>query len=267
MASTDDYERARKLAGGIMSASAVEQRETALKTAQAQLAAARNALSVAEADRKSRDAERRELLVRIDRTEVKAPVAGIVSRRSAKVGATASSVGEPLFRIIEDGAIDLEADVPEQYLQRLALGMPARLALPGVETPVVGAIRLVNNEVDRSSRTGKVRIALTDPSRARLGAFASGEVSIAESGDGVGVPATAVQRDGVGAHLLVVKNGVVEDRKVKLGIAEGEWVQVREGLADGESVVARAAAFLRPGDRVRPLEAVTSAMNDAGAVK
>ena len=103
-----------------MAVSTIEQRETAMKTAQAQLAAANHALSVAEADRKSRDAERQELLVRIDRTDVKATVSGIVSRRSAKVGADASITGEPLFRIIEDGAIDLEADVPEQSLAGLA---------------------------------------------------------------------------------------------------------------------------------------------------
>ena len=85
----DDFERARKLGGGVMSVSTIEQRETAMKTAQAQLAAARNALTVAEADRKSRDAERQELMVRIDRTEVKAPVSGVVSRRSARLGADA----------------------------------------------------------------------------------------------------------------------------------------------------------------------------------
>src|SRR5271155_2509457 len=106
---SDDFDRARKLAGGVMAVSTIEQRETAMKTAQAQLAAARNALSVAEADRKSRDAERQELLVRIARTGVKAPVAGGVSRRSAKLGTDARSTGEPLFRIIEDGAIDLAA--------------------------------------------------------------------------------------------------------------------------------------------------------------
>ena len=59
-----DYDRAQKLAAGVMSASTIEQRQTALKTAQAQFAAANNALGVAEADRKSRDAERQELLVR-----------------------------------------------------------------------------------------------------------------------------------------------------------------------------------------------------------
>ena len=175
--SNADFERARKLDAGVMAASTVEQREMAMKTAQAQLAAAQNALGVAEADRKSRDAERQELEVRIDRTEVKAPVAGIVSRRSARLGASASTSGEPLFRIIEDGAIDLEADVPEQTLGRLAVGMPAELKLPGVEGAVLGHVRLVNQEVDKASRTGKVRIALDDVSHAHIGAFASGSRS------------------------------------------------------------------------------------------
>ena len=69
-----DFDRARKLGQGVMAASTIEQREMAMKTAQAQLAASQNALGVAQADRKSRDAERQELLVRIDRTEVKAPL-------------------------------------------------------------------------------------------------------------------------------------------------------------------------------------------------
>jgi HlyD family secretion protein len=248
----DDFERARKLAGGAMSASTVEQRETALKTAEAQLAAAMNALTVAEADRKSRDAERRELLVRVGRTEVTAPVPGVVSRRSAKLGATASSAGEPLFRIIADGAIDLEAEVPQQSLARLAVGMPAKLRLPGAASDVDGVIRLVNQEVDKASRTGKVRIALSDVSHARIGAFASGEVDLARR-EGVGAPAAALSRDREGARILVVRDGRVEERRVAPGIVEGDAVEIRDGMADGEIIVARAAAFLRPGDRVRAI--------------
>jgi HlyD family secretion protein len=256
--SNADFERAHKLEAGIMSASTVEQREMAMKTAQAQLAAAQNALGVAEADRKSRDAERQELEVRIDRTEVKAPVSGIVSRRSAKLGAAASTSGEPLFRIIEDGAVDLEADVPQQTLAKLAFGMPAQLKLPGVDGPVSGRVRLVNQEVDKGSRTGKVRIALDDPSRAHIGAFASGQVELARR-EGVGVPATALEQDGDEARLDVVHDGKVEVRQVKAGIADGGWVEIRFGVDSGESVVARAAAFLRPGDRVRPTPETTAA--------
>ena len=254
----DDFDRARKLGGGIMSVSTVEQRETALKTAQAQLAAAKNAFAVAEADRHSRDAERQELLVRIARTEVTAPVAGIVSRRSAKLGATATLSGEPLFRIIADGAIDLEADVPEQSLARLTVGMPAKLRLPGALGAVAGAVRLVNQEVDKASRTGKVRIALADVSRAHLGAFASGEIDLARR-DGVGAPATALRRDGERARVLVVRDGRVEERSVTPGIVEGDAVEIRDGVAEGESLVARAAAFLRPGDIVRPMPAPSTA--------
>jgi HlyD family secretion protein len=255
---TNDFDRAHKLEQGIMAASTIEQRETAMKTAQAQLAAARFALGLAEADRKSRDAERQELLVRIDRTEVKAPVAGIVSRRSAKLGADASTSGEPLFRIIEDGAIDLEADVPEQQLARLAIGMPAELKLPGVEVAVLGRVRLVNQEVDKASRTGKVRIALKDVSRAHVGAFASGLVELARR-DGVSAPASALTREGDSARLDVVRDGRVEERQVAPGIVNGEAVEIKQGLAEGESIVARAAAFLRPGDRVRPTPEASAA--------
>jgi RND family efflux transporter MFP subunit len=255
---SSDFDRARKLAEGVMSVSTIEQRETAMKTAQAQLAAARNALAVAEADRKSRDAERQELLVRIDRTEVKAPVSGIVSRRSAKVGASASISGEPLFRIIEDGAVDLEADVPEQSLARLVAGMPAELKLPGLDRPVAGRVRLVNQEVDKASRTGKVRIAVGDVSHAHVGAFASGEVEL-DRRQGVSAPAAAFEREGDSGRLYVVRDGRVEERRVTPGIVEGDAVEIKAGVAEGESVVARAAAFLRPGDRVRAMPEVTAA--------
>jgi HlyD family secretion protein len=255
---SDDFDRARKLGEGVMSVSTIQQRETALKTAQAQLASANNALSVAEADRKSRDAERQELEVRISRTDVKAPVSGLISRRSAKLGASASSAGEPLFRIIEDGAIDLEADAPEQSLARFAVGMPATIRLPGVAAPVKGRVRLISQEVDKASRTGKVRIALDDVSHARIGAFASGEVELARR-DGVGAPAASLLRDGDTARLLVVRDGRVEERRVTPGIVEGDAVEIKDGAAEGESVVARAGAFLRPGDRVRAIPAPAAA--------
>jgi RND family efflux transporter MFP subunit len=249
---SDDFERARKLGSSVMSSSQIEQRETAMKTSQAQLDAAQHALTVAQADRRARDAERQELQVRISRTDVVAPFAGVVSRRSAKLGATVSLSGEPLFRIIEDGAIDLEAEVAEQSLPRLAVGMPAKIKLPGVSGEVDGRVRLVNQEVDKGSRTGKVRIAINDVSHARIGAFASGELDLA-SRDGVAAPTSALKIDGEDATLMVVRDGVVEERKVAAGIVEGDSVEIRNGLAAGESVVARAASFLRPGDKVRPM--------------
>jgi HlyD family secretion protein len=56
-----------------------------------------------------------------------------------------------------------------------------------------------------------------------------------------------------------VRDGKVEVRQVKAGVADGGWVEIQTGLAEGESVVQRAAAFLRAGDRVRPTPETTAA--------
>ena len=220
------------------------------------MASAQNALLVAEADRKSRDGERRELSVKLAQTEVKAPVGGVVSRRTARLGAAAGGASEPLFRIIRDGAIDLEAEAPEQALPRLAVGMSAELALPGVADKVAGTVRLIGAEVDKASRTGKVRVALAAGARAHIGGFASAEITLARS-QGVGVPASAVERDAAGARALVVRDGLVEQRRVSVGVADGDALEIAGGVAAGEMVVARAAAFLRPGDRVRAVPVET----------
>jgi HlyD family secretion protein len=253
-----DYERAKKLAVGVMAVSTIEQRQTNMKSTQAALAAAKNALAVAQADRKAQDANREELMVRIGRTQVRAPVDGVISLRSARLGAAASFAGDPLFRIIANDAIDLVADVPEQWLPRLRAGMTATLKLPGVEAAVPGTIRLVDQQVDKASRTGKVRIALSDVAHARIGAFASGEVDLA-SRDGVGAPTTAIKRDGEDGVALVVKDGRVEARQVKLGIVEGDEVEIVSGVKPGEKLVARAGSFLRPGDRVRAMPVIVGA--------
>lgn len=252
-----DLARARKLDLSIVTQATLDQRVAAARAAQAQVEAARSALAVAQADKTSRQAERRELLVRIGRTEVKAPVAGIVSRRTARLGALAMGSSEPLFRIIEDGAVDLEAEVPEDSLTRLALGMTAKITIPGLATPLAGRIRLISSEVDKTSRLGKVRIALPKETAARIGAFASGTIEVARR-TSVGVPSTAVTRaDGVDS-VQVVENRRVGLRAVTAGTTNGDFTEVRSGLKAGELVVVRAAPFLREGDEVRPVTAASA---------
>jgi HlyD family secretion protein len=247
-----DLDRAKKLDVQIVTQAVLDQRVAAFRNADSALGAGKSALGVAQADKASREAERRELMVRIDRTEVRAPVAGIVSRRTARLGAMAMAAGDPLFRIITDGAIELEADVPEQSLARLATGMQAKIKLPGRDDEVVGSVRLISEEVDKATRLGKVRIALPADAPAHIGSFASGVVNIARR-TGIGVPTTAVTRGEDGDFVEVVKNDRVELRKIRVGITNLRVTEAREGLAEGETIIARAAAFLRTGDLVRPI--------------
>jgi len=247
-----DLTRAKGLAIGVITQATLDQRVAAARSADAQVAGARSALAVAQAERHSREAERRELMVRVGRTEVKAPVAGIVSRRTARLGALAMGSSDPLFRIISEGAIDLEAEVPQDSLAKLALGMPASIDLPG-DDHTRGKVRLISSEVDKTTRLGKVRIALASDANARIGAFASGSVEIGRR-VAIGVPAAAVIQSAGGSSIAVVTGGKVEISKVEVGITNGDTIELRDGLASGQRVVARAAAFLRSGDEVRPVE-------------
>jgi RND family efflux transporter MFP subunit len=203
-------------------------------------------------------------MVRIGRTDVVTPVAGLVSRRTARLGAVAMWAGEALFRVIADGAIDLDAEVPEDQIARLTLGMRARLRLPGGEPAVEGHVRLIANEVDRTTRLGKVRIALPAASAARIGSFASGSIEIARR-TAIGVPASALQRSETGASVMLVRDGRVALRTVETGVTNRDVTEVRSGLAAGDTVVARAAAFLRDGDEVRSIDLAKSALSQAAS--
>ena len=238
------------LANGNASREVYEQRQAAAQMAGARLELGQNMLRAAEADRALADAQRRELLVKLGRTEVRAPVAGVISRRTARQGAVVMGAGDPLFRIIEGGAIELEADVPEVLLARLRPGQAARIETAG--GPRTGSVRLVSPEVSRSSRLGRVRVAIEGGEPLVIGSFARAQVEIARR-EGVLAPLSSVLFQAGGAVVQVVRDGVVDTRKVQVGLRSGGQAEITEGLREGEEVVSISGTFIRGGDRVTPV--------------
>lgn len=245
------FERAKPLQkSGAVSEAVYDQREAAARTAAAQLTAARDGLTLAEADRTQIEAQGRELTWRRSRIEVKAPADGLVTRRSARIGGMATAAGEPMFRIAASGEIELEAEVPEADLARIAEGQTARIVVAGAGE-VQGHVRLVSPEVDKTTRLGKVRIFLGQGKSLRIGAFGRGVVEVART-KGLAVPSAAVTFTPNAAYVLLVAGDTVHQRRVKLGLQAGDQVEITHGLADGDLVIAKSATFLRDGDRVRP---------------
>jgi len=250
--SRNAFERAKPLrAAGHMAESAYDSREQGARTAAAQLAAAADGLKVAEAERAQTEAQRRELNWRRGRTEVVAPADGIVSRRIARVGGFAAGAAEPMFRIVAAGEVELDAEVIETRLSVVRIGQPARVDVAGLGR-IAGTVRLVSPEIDKATRLGRVRIFLGDNPDLRVGAFARGAIETA-SGRGLALPSSAVLYGPEGASVLVVRNNHVETRIIKIGLAAGALVEVRQGLDEGDLVVARSGTFLRDGDAVRPI--------------
>jgi HlyD family secretion protein len=258
------WDRAKPLKqNGYVSEAVYEQRESAYKTAVANLAVSRDQLKAAEAEKVQLEAQRREISWRRGKTEIVAPVDGIVSRKTARIGSFAAGAGDALFRIVARGELELEADITEQRMPRMKEGLKALIDVPGLDD-VPGTVRLVSAEIDRASRLGKIRVFIGNDPRLRIGTFARATIDTANS-NGLGIPTSAVQNTETGAFVQVVENGKVKTQRVKLGLVANGFVEITDGLKDGDLVVAKAGTFLREGDSVTPMETKAQASATTGS--
>jgi HlyD family secretion protein len=246
------YDRSKPLKqSGYISDAVQDQRESAAKVADATLVASRDALKVAEADRKQVEAQRKELDWKRGRTEVPAPEAGVISRRVARVGGFVAGVGDPMFRIVARNEIELEAEVLDSNLARIKEGQVVTLSLPG-GGEATGKVRIISPEIDKTTRLGRIRVFMGENPALRIGGFARGTVTTAKS-RGLSVPASAVLYVDGGTSVQLVRDNKVVTKPVKLGLSNAGDVEVRDGLVEGDMVVARSGTFLRDGDAVRPM--------------
>lgn len=181
---------------------------------------------------------------------VTAPVAGVVSSSTATVGALASARGEALFNIIAHTEYDLVGQVPTEDIGKLAPNQPASISITGVGD-VQGAVRRVAPTVEPNSQLGQVFIGITTNRRLLVNSSGRAQIRIGES-CGLSVPLTAVLYTSAGTVVQVVRRERVETRRVEIGLMSGGNVEIRDGLNEGDDVVARAGALLREGDPVRP---------------
>jgi HlyD family secretion protein len=237
-------------------------RETAMRVADARLRAQNENLKVAQAERTLAEAQKREIELRLARAEVRAPAAGIVASRTARVGQIVGMTGEPLFRLVRGGEVELEAQATEGRLHSVAPGQSVRVEVAGVEQPVEGRVRLVSPVIDPQNRLGIVKVSLPADRGLRPGLFARGAIETARR-EGVTAPHSAVLYGAAGARVQVVENDVVVERPVTTGLQDERGVEIVNGLKPGDKVVARAGGFLREGDRITPVTAPAMTADDS----
>ncbi|MBB3945943.1 HlyD family secretion protein [Rhizobium skierniewicense] len=245
---------------GSGSVSQVEQTAAAAEVALARLQASRQAVTVGEADIKVVDAQIGDIDLKLSRTSVKTPVAGIISAKNARVGAIASGSGDPLFTVIKDNAIELVADLSETDIQKVEPGQRAVITVAGGRNKIEGKVRLVSPTVDATTRLGSVHILLPADSPARAGMYGSAEVVIA-SANALALPLSAVTSGRDGSTTRRVEDGVVKQVAVEIGIQDGGFVEIKNGISVGDVVVEKAGAFVRDGDKINPVPADAAASN------
>ena len=246
-------DRSKKLAeAGSMSTAQRDQEKAAAAAALARVNSAEQLVSVAQADIKVVDAQISDVDLRLARTDVRTPVSGVVSARTAKVGAIANGSGDPLFTIIRDGAVEMKADVTEVDLVKLEIGQRAKVILADGRTEIEGKIRLISPVVDAQTRLGNVYVSLLETGKARVGMYASAQI-IVEEKQALVLPLSAVTKDRDGMVARKVQDDVAHVARIETGIQDNGFIEVRSGLSQGDTVITKAGAFVRDGDHIKPV--------------
>lgn len=236
-------ERARGLqATGALSAQQIQQYQTAERTAQARVEAQRAASQVQR--------------LRLKHTQVLAPDDGVISARSATVGAV-TPPGQELFRMIRQGRLEWRAEVQAADLGRLKPGMTARITLAG-EAPggaggnaITGRLRMMAPTVNAQTRDGLAYVDLSAGSAARAGMFARGEFVLGEQRSQTLPQSAVLLRDGLSYVMRLDADNKVHEVKVSVGRRLGDRIEITGGLDASARVAATGVAFLGDGDTVR----------------
>lgn len=245
--------RARSLQdSGAWSTQQIAQYLTLEQTALARVEAARAALDIQQ--------------LRLQHTQVLAPDRGVISARSATVGAVVGA-GTELFRMVRQGRLEWRAEVTASELGRLKPGTSALVTLPG-GVQIRGKVRVLAPTVDSQTRIALVYVDLPATGLAappRAGMFARGEFELGVT-SALLVPQSAlVLRDGFSYLFLVGADDRVARIKVQTGRSSGNQIEITSALDAGARVVSSGAGFLNDGDRVRVVAGAATTTQPAPA--
>ena len=245
--------RARTLQNsGALSTQQINQFTTAEQTAQARVVAAQAVLNAQQ--------------LRGNNTRVVAPDSGVISARSATVGAVVGS-GAELFRLIRGGRLEWRAEVTSSEVARIKPGAAA-LVTAASGAKVQGTVRMVAPTVDPLTRNALVYVDLPRNASVKAGMYAQGEFALG-SINALTLPQQAlVLRDGFSYAMRIEPGNKVVQVKLQTGRRLGDAVEIIQGAQPGERFVAVGAAFLADGDTVQlaPAAAANTGSNTAPAL-
>jgi HlyD family secretion protein len=234
-----NYDRAVALQGrGFVSKAEIDAKKAARDAAFAEVRVAQAQLGATRAQ--------------IGQLNVVAPAAGLILARNVEVGQIVSAGSGALFRLAEGGEMEMRAQLAQQDLAQVHVGMPAQVTPVGSDRSFAGTIWQVAPVIDPQSRLGEVRIAVPYDPAMRPGGFAQARITAGTTTAPM-LPQSAVLSDDKGNYVYIVNGrNQVERRAIQIGTVNENGVTIQSGLAGNEAVVLSAGPFLNPGQKVNP---------------
>ncbi len=175
--------------------------------------------------------------VKIDRTVIRAPFAGVIAERDTSVGAVVKS-GQTLYTLVQDDPLKFRTPVPERFAGYLELGQPIRVRVDAYPDRVFeGKITRINPTSETANRSITLEALVPNPDRVlRPGFFGKGDLVYDLHGDAVVVPEKALSTFAGVTKVFVIANGKAEERMVRTGVAVGDGREIADGVKRGERV-------------------------------
>ncbi len=235
----NEYERSAALVGrGFISKAELDRKRAARDQANAQVRVAQAQLGASRAG--------------VGLLDVRSPTSGLVLQRNLEVGQVIGPGSQGLFRIAQGGEMEMRAQLPQQDLAAMRVGLPATVQPVGSDRSFAGRVWQVSPIIDPQSRQGEVRIAVPYDPLVRPGGFAEARITAGATTAPL-LPQSAVLSDADGNYVYIVNGrNEVERRAVKVGTVGDEGVTIAEGLSGQEAVVLSAGPFLNPGQKINP---------------
>lgn len=227
-------------------------REANQQLAQLQAGPRREVITQAEAQLAQAKAQVQSTIAQLNNTRIVAPVSGKIAERNARVGDVTSG-SQTLFNIIENGRLELIANVPETQLPQIQPGQSVTITSDADSSlQLSGKVREIDPMIDEASRQAQVKIDLPASASLKPGMFLRASITTSAA-QGLTVPAKAIlpQSDGSAIAYIVQPDNTVKAQSVEVGeLLSDNQVEIKSGLSVGDRVVVKGAAYLKDGDRV-----------------
>lgn len=182
---------------------------------------------------------------------VTAPISGVIAQRMIKPG-NFVQINTPIFRIVDIAKLEAVLNVPERELETLKAGLPVLLQVDALAGKTFqGTVDRVAPVVDSGSGTFRVICAFEGGGLLQPGMFGRIKIDYDQRANALVIPRIALLDDEENPAVFVARNGKAVRVPIKLGFMDGEWVEVREGIKQGDPVVTAGKVALRDGSALQ----------------
>jgi RND family efflux transporter MFP subunit len=230
------------------------------RVAEAQVATAKASLSAAEQQLRVAQADREKVRTLFAYARIKAPFAGVVTKRYADTGSmiqtgiSSQTQSMPLVTLAQENLLRLVIPVPESAVSKIRLASPVEVTVSELGRKFQGKIARFADQVDMATRTMHTEVDVPNPTGELVpGMYASASVTLNDERNALAVPIQAVTHgEDRLAVLLIDRQNRLEERTVQIGFETSNEAEILSGLIEGDLVVVGNRSQLQPGMTVHP---------------